>query len=383
MELPQIDPLRAAVESVLLVIDTPVTPMDLARALDVEPEAIREVLAQMRDEFEARGSGFDLREVEGGWRLYTRAAYSDAVEAFLLDGTQTKLSRAAMETLAVVAYRQPATRDDAAGDERIGIGDPSARTEAIWEKDWDIKPYLYKVYETLPPIGLTRDLPDDGPPALESLAATGAEAAGGVPDRALLARLDRLTNGRLDRTWTTRDGGVLWLNGDVVFDPAVLEAALPSVVADESFVCVDTSTVADEEVKYTLDADGCIAELSKTVVGGLGEAVGINYVSAADKPVLIEHLAACAPQDYFERGMETAIADEGVRFRPLDISRFPAVEVDFEADLERGWDKARGTSSAAWHDVKDAARDAWEHVRGHGGAGGSGTVTETTVIRPR
>ena len=110
MDLPQIDPLRAAVESVLLVIDTPVAPIDLARALDVEPEAIREVLAQMRDEFEARGSGFDFREVEGGWRLYTRADYSDAVEAFLLDGTQTRLSRAAMETLAVVAYRQPATR---------------------------------------------------------------------------------------------------------------------------------------------------------------------------------------------------------------------------------------------------------------------------------
>lgn len=110
MDLPQIDPLRAAVESVLLVIDTPVAPIDLARALDVEPEAIREVLGQMRDEFEARGSGFDLREVEGGWRLYTRAQYADAVEAFLLDGTQTRLSRAAMETLAVVAYRQPATR---------------------------------------------------------------------------------------------------------------------------------------------------------------------------------------------------------------------------------------------------------------------------------
>jgi CDP-glycerol glycerophosphotransferase len=134
---------------------------------------------------------------------------------------------------------------------------------------------------------------------------------------------------------TSREGGVLWLNGDVVFDPAVLEAALPALRADESFVCVDTSTVADEEVKYTLDGDGCIAELSKTVVGGLGEAVGINYVSAADKPVLIEHLAACAAQDYFERGMETAILTDGLRFRPLDISRFPAVEVDFEADLDR------------------------------------------------
>jgi hypothetical protein len=66
--------------------------------------------------------------------------------------------------------------DTEPGDERIGIGDPTARTEAIWQKDWDIKPFLYKVYETVPPIELTRDLPDIGRPALEAIAATGAEA---------------------------------------------------------------------------------------------------------------------------------------------------------------------------------------------------------------
>ena len=134
---------------------------------------------------------------------------------------------------------------------------------------------------------------------------------------------------------SSRDGGVLWLNGDVVFDPAVLELALPHLRADQSFVCVDTSTVADEEVKYTVDGDGYVQELSKVVVGGFGEAVGINFVSAADKPVLIEQLAACAAGDYFERGMETAIAERGLRFRPLDISRYAAVEIDFESDLHR------------------------------------------------
>jgi choline kinase len=134
---------------------------------------------------------------------------------------------------------------------------------------------------------------------------------------------------------SSQPGGVLWLNGDVVFDPAVLDQTVDLVAADQSFVCVDTATVADEEVKYTLDEDGFIRELSKTVVGGLGEAVGINYVSAVDKPVLIEHLGGCADNDYFERAMETAIQDAGVRFRPLDISRFSAVEVDFETDLER------------------------------------------------
>jgi SagB-type dehydrogenase family enzyme len=99
--------------------------------------------------------------------------------------------------------------DTEPGDERIGIGDPATRTEAIWQKDWDIKPFLYKVYETLPPIELTRDLPDTGLPALEAIAATGAEASARVvPDRALLGRLGLLTNGSLDRTWTTPDGRV-------------------------------------------------------------------------------------------------------------------------------------------------------------------------------
>jgi choline kinase len=133
----------------------------------------------------------------------------------------------------------------------------------------------------------------------------------------------------------SRDGGVLWMNGDVVFDPAVLEHVLSWVRADESFVCVDTAAVGEEEIKYTLDEDGCIRELSKTVVGGLGEAVGINYVSSADKATLIAHLEACADQDYFERAIETAIEVDGVRFRPLDISAFSAVEVDFERDLDR------------------------------------------------
>jgi CDP-glycerol glycerophosphotransferase len=150
----------------------------------------------------------------------------------------------------------------------------------------------------------------------------------------------------------SRDGGVLWLNGDVVFDPAVLELALPFLREDQSFVCVDTNTVADEEVKYTLDGEGFVRELSKTVVGGLGEAVGINFVSAADKSALMEHLGVCDVQDYFERGMETAIDQRGLRFRPVDISRFAAVEVDFETDLQRANTLLPGTLN---HVVADVA----------------------------
>lgn len=134
---------------------------------------------------------------------------------------------------------------------------------------------------------------------------------------------------------TSQPGGVLWLNGDVVFDPRLLAVLRPHLDADESVVSVNTSAVADEEIKYTVDADGFVAQLSKTVVGGLGEAVGINHVSSTDKRVLVEHLKACARTDYFERAVETATAGSGLRFRPVDISAYSAVEVDFEEDLAR------------------------------------------------
>lgn len=130
-------------------------------------------------------------------------------------------------------------------------------------------------------------------------------------------------------------GGVLWLNGDVVFERGVLELIRPFVESDRSAVCVDHAAVGEEEVKYTVDDDGFIAELSKGVVGALGEAVGINFVSSTDKPILIDHLAACADDDYFERGMELAITKDDLRFSPIDISEFGCVEVDFAADLDR------------------------------------------------
>ncbi len=131
------------------------------------------------------------------------------------------------------------------------------------------------------------------------------------------------------------DGGMLWMNGDVVFDPAVLTRMLPYIDRDESVVAVNTAAVADEEVKYTVDDEGFVKGLSKTVVGGLGEAVGINFVGSADKPGLIARLAECDDQDYFERGIELAIEADGARFRPLDISDLFAVEIDTGEDLDR------------------------------------------------
>jgi choline kinase len=130
-------------------------------------------------------------------------------------------------------------------------------------------------------------------------------------------------------------GGVLWMNGDVVFDPEVLNRIKPLINTDESFVVVDTAKVGEEEVKYTLDANGFVAELSKTVSEPLGEAVGINYVSAKDKQALVEQLEAVADQDYFERAIEVAIAAGQVKFKSIDISDLYAVEVDFAEDLIR------------------------------------------------
>jgi choline kinase len=134
---------------------------------------------------------------------------------------------------------------------------------------------------------------------------------------------------------SSRAGGVLWLNGDVVFDPELLHLLRPLADEGQTFVCVNTAVVAEEEVKYTVDAEGFVRALSKTVVGGLGEAMGINFVADGDKAQLIRQLERCSSSDYFERGLEVAIEESGLRVVPVDVSAFDAVEVDFEDDLQR------------------------------------------------
>ena len=131
------------------------------------------------------------------------------------------------------------------------------------------------------------------------------------------------------------DGGVLWMNGDVVFDPQVFERVKDLIAAEQSFICVNTAVVGEEEVKYTVDADGYVDRLSKTVTDALGESVGINYVSAGDKADLLVRLAECEDSDYFERGIELMIEKDGTRVVPFDIRDLFAVEVDFEEDLSR------------------------------------------------
>lgn len=133
----------------------------------------------------------------------------------------------------------------------------------------------------------------------------------------------------------SQESGVLWLNGDVVFDSRVLERIKERIFNEKSFVCVNTSAVGEEEVKYTVDKDGNINALSKKVENALGEAVGINFISKQDKAAAIRRLVECADNDYFERGLELAIEKDGIKIEPVDISDLFAVEVDFQADLDR------------------------------------------------
>lgn len=102
--------LGRVLEALLLVVDTPVTEEALAAATEQPVYRVAAKLRGLAGELTERDSGIDLRAAGGGWRLYTRARFAPYVERLLLDGSRSKLTRAALETLAVVAYRQPVTR---------------------------------------------------------------------------------------------------------------------------------------------------------------------------------------------------------------------------------------------------------------------------------
>lgn len=102
--------LRGALEAILLVVDEPASPTVLAQVLTTPEPEIVEMLHALRIDYDESGRGFELREIAGGWRLYTRAEFASYVERFVLEGQQARLTQAALETLAVVAYRQPVSR---------------------------------------------------------------------------------------------------------------------------------------------------------------------------------------------------------------------------------------------------------------------------------
>lgn len=103
-------PLKASLEAILLVVDEPVSEMTLAQLLEEPVARITAALADLAGEYRAQGRGFDLRKVAGGWRYYTSEDCASVVERFVTEGQQARITQAALEALAVVAYRQPVSR---------------------------------------------------------------------------------------------------------------------------------------------------------------------------------------------------------------------------------------------------------------------------------
>ena len=102
--------LRASLEAVLLVVDEPVPDVVLAQVLERPRQEVSQALRDLAASYDAEDRGFDLREVAGGWRFYTREDCAPVVERFVREGQEVRLTQAALETLAVVAYRQPVSR---------------------------------------------------------------------------------------------------------------------------------------------------------------------------------------------------------------------------------------------------------------------------------
>lgn len=99
-----------ALEALLLLAAEPVTEFELAQAVGVPESVVSENLAELVAFYEETGRGFELRQVAGGWRYYTREEHADLITRYVTEGQQSKLSQAALETLAVVAYTQPISR---------------------------------------------------------------------------------------------------------------------------------------------------------------------------------------------------------------------------------------------------------------------------------
>ena len=102
--------LRPSLEAVLMIADQPLDAVTMASAVGYPVAEVNAALAQLAGEYTQQGRGFELRNVAGGWRFYSREEYAAVVEGFVLDGQQARLTQAALETLAVVAYKQPVSR---------------------------------------------------------------------------------------------------------------------------------------------------------------------------------------------------------------------------------------------------------------------------------
>jgi segregation and condensation protein B len=113
--------LHGALEAVPMVVDEPVTSTALASAVEQPVPDVEVALAELEAGYEAQHRGFTLRQVGDGWRMYSRHEYAPVVERFVLDGQQARLTQASLETLAVIAYRQPVSRSRVAAVRGVNV----------------------------------------------------------------------------------------------------------------------------------------------------------------------------------------------------------------------------------------------------------------------
>jgi segregation and condensation protein B len=112
---------RGAIEAVLMVVEEPVPEITLATSLRLPLQEVADLVRSLAAEYDDQGRGFELRQVAGGWRVFSRAEYAPVVERFVVGGQQARLTQAALETLAVVAYRQPVSRARVGGVRGVNV----------------------------------------------------------------------------------------------------------------------------------------------------------------------------------------------------------------------------------------------------------------------
>ena len=189
--------LRPALEAVLMVADQPLDALTLASAVGHPVLVVQAALAGLAAEYTGQGRGFELRNVAGGWRFYSRDEYAAVVEGFVLDGQQARLTNAALETLAVVAYKQPISRARVSAIRGVNVDGVmrTLLTRGLVEEagqDHETTANLYRTTSYfLERIGVTSldDLPelapylpdmDDMEDELERMAGTSSVPAGGA-----------------------------------------------------------------------------------------------------------------------------------------------------------------------------------------------------------
>ena len=126
------------------------------------------------------------------------------------------------------------------------------------------------------------------------------------------------------------DDDVIWMNGDVFFDEEILDLLISST---DSTCLVDQKKCGTEEIKYNLNADGFIHELSKTVPDAAGEALGINIVRKPDLNKFRDELICVGDNDYFEKALENLTISDQLNLTPVDVGSYFCREIDFEEDL--------------------------------------------------